>query len=322
MDQPAPRNRPEPPCALSTQAQEFLTRPDFPSPSFPELGDTDGWLQFIETVNTAVRPMYEARLPAPESYSRTSFEIDGTTTHVITPAGLEEDADTPIFIDAHGGALYLGGGELTWIQAAPNAVGRAGITWAPDYRVPPMHPYPAALDDMLALYRLALSVRSPDQIVVAGGSAGGNLAAALLLRARDEGLPMPAALALLTPEVDLTESGDSFRTLAGIDNVLTSLEVPNQLYAAGADLTDPYVSPLFGDLTGFPPTLLATGTRDLFLSNTVRMHRRLLAAGVEAELHVFEAMPHGGFGGTTLEDADLHATVRTFEARHLEQNLG
>lgn len=317
MEQPTPRDRPAPPTALSTPAQEFLSRPDTPNPPFPEIGDTDGWLEFIEAVNTAVRPGYEARLPDPGSYIRDSFEIDGTTTHTIAPAGLPEEADTPIFIDAHGGALHLGGGELAWIQAVPDAVGREGITWSPDYRVPPLHPYPAALDDLLALYRRALSLRSPGRIVVAGGSAGGNLAAALLLRARDEGLPMPAALVLLTPEVDLTESGDSFRTLAGIDNVLASLAVPNQLYASGADLTDPYVSPLFGDLTGFPPTLLTTGTRDLFLSNTVRMHRRLLAAGVEAELHVFEAMPHGGFDGTTVEDAELRATVRTFEARHL-----
>lgn len=317
MDQPTPRSRPTPPAALSAAAQEFLSRPDFPSPPFPEIGDADGWLAFTAAVNQAVRPMYEARLPGPESYTRSSFELDGTTTHVIAPAGLADDGETPIFIDAHGGALYLGGGELAWIQAVPDAVGRAGITWAPDYRVPPLHPYPAALEDMLALYRRALEARSPERIVVTGNSAGGNLAAAMLLRARDEGLPMPAALVLLSPEADLTESGDSFRTLAGVDNVLASLEVPNRLYAAGTDLTDPYVSPLFGDPTGLPPTLLQSGTRDLFLSNTVRMHRRLLSAGVEAELHVFEAMPHGGFGGTTLEDADLRATVRTFEARHL-----
>ena len=88
----------------------------------------------------------------------------------------------------------------------------------------------------------------------------------------------------------------------------------NLLYAAGRDLTDPYVSPLFGDFSkGFPPTLLASGTRDLFLSNTVRMHRKLRAAGVAAELHVFEAMPHGGFGGAP-EDRELAREVRRFVA--------
>ena len=180
--------------------------------------------------------------------------------------------------------------------------------------MPPDHPYPAALDDCLAVYRALLEVRAPDRIVVGGASAGGNLAAALMLRARDEGLPLPAALVLLTPEVDLTESGDSFRTNLGIDTVLVrSLADANALYAGGHDLTDPYLSPLFGDVAGFPPTFLQTGTRDLFLSNTVRMHRKLRAAGVDAELHVFEAMPHGGFWGAP-EDTEMAEEVRRFLA--------
>jgi acetyl esterase/lipase len=97
--------------------------------------------------------------------------------------------------------------------------------------------------------------------------------------------------------------------------VLTSgLAVQNALYAGEHDLAHPYLSPLFGDLaTPFPPTLLQAGTRDLFLSNAVRMHRALRAGGVDAELHVFEAMPHGGFGGT-VEDHDLDAEVRRFIA--------
>ena len=127
---------------------------------------------------------------------------------------------------------------------------------------------------------------------------------------------MPAALVLGTPEVDLTESGDSFHTILGLDPVLSPLIHVNRLYADGHDLAHPYLSPLFGDVTGFPPTFLHTGTRDLFLSNTVRMHRKLRAAGVEAELHVFEAMPHGGFGGMTPEDQDLATEIKHFLDRH------
>ena len=148
-----------------------------------------------------------------------------------------------------------------------------------------------------------------------GASAGGNLAAALVVRARDEGLPLPAALVLISPELDLTESGDSFHTNLGIDNVLGSLIQTNLLYANGHDLDDPYLSPLFADVTGFPPTFLQAGTRDLFLSNSVRMHRKLRAAGVEAELHVFEAMPHGGFAGAP-EDLDLRLEIRRFLDSH------
>ncbi len=127
---------------------------------------------------------------------------------------------------------------------------------------------------------------------------------------------MPAALVLNTPQIDLTESGDTFQTFNGVDNVLRSLAPTNTLYAAGADLRDPYLSPIFGDVSGFPPTFLRSGTRDLFLSNTVRMHRKLRAAGVAAELHVFEAMPHGGFGGDSPEDLDAAAEQRRFLTKH------
>src|SRR5205823_2929973 len=108
------------------------------------------------------------------------------------------------------------------------------------------------------------------------------------------GLPLPAAVVLLTPELDLTESGDTFSTLLGVDTALTSRLMPaNLLYAGGHDLSHPYLSPLFGDFAkGFPPAFLQSGTRDLFLSNTVRMHRALRQAGLEAELHVFEAATH------------------------------
>jgi acetyl esterase/lipase len=98
-----------------------------------------------------------------------------------------------------------------------------------------------------------------------------------------------------------------------------TLEPCNALYAAGRDLTDPYLSPLYGDLTGFPPTLVQTGTRDILLSNSVLMHRKLRTAGVAAELHVWEAMPHGGFGmfgmGDAPENAEIDEEVRRFIAR-------
>ena len=200
-------------------------------------------------------------------------------------------------------------------MATKSAQNTGMLTWAPDYRMPPRFRYPAALDDCMAAYSLALQHRAPEQIIVGGSSAGGNLAAALLLRAKDEGLPLPAALVLLSPEVDLTESGDTFRTNFGIDNVLGRLMPVNLLYADGEELAHPYLSPLFGDVTGFPPTFLQSGTRDLFLSNTVRMHRKLRASGVDAELHVFEAMPHAGFGGAP-EDAELVDELRRFLALH------
>jgi len=116
----------------------------------------------------------------------------------------------------------------------------------------------------------------------------------------------------MTPALDLTQPGDTYRTNAGVDNVLRQTGKTIALYASGHDCTDPYVSPLFGDFPkGFPPTLLQSGTRDFLLSDTVRTHRALLQLGIEAELHVWEAMPHGGFGavsGTpTPEDLEARA---------------
>ncbi len=119
----------------------------------------------------------------------------------------------------------------------------------------------------------------------------------------------------MTPELDLTESGDSFNTLMGLDTVLTERLMPvNLVYAAGADLEHPYLSPLFGDVAGYPPTLIQAGTRDIFLSNAVIMHRKLRRAGVRAELHVWEGMPHGGFSGLTAEDREVSAELQAFIA--------
>jgi acetyl esterase/lipase len=236
--------------------------------------------------------------------------------YLATPPGLAAD-DPRVMLEIHGGALIIGGGELCRLHARV-ALPRAGTrVLALDYRIPPDHPYPAALDDCMAVYRALLDQHRPEHIVVSGGSAGGNLAAALVLRARDEGVSLPAAVVLLSPEVDLTESGDSFGTNLGVDTVLTTSLMPaNLCYAGRHDLTDPYLSPLFGDFTkGFPPTLLTAGTRDLFLSNAVRMHRRLRAAGVPAELHLQEAAPHGGFFLTAPEDFELDAEIRRFVDR-------
>ncbi|MFV0624555.1 alpha/beta hydrolase [Sphingomonas sp. ac-8] len=217
------------------------------------------------------------------------------------------------YLDFHGGALVVGGGEACRAQARMQADQHGAVCYGVDYRMPPEHPYPAALDDALAAYRYVLERHAPSNIIVGGRSAGGNLAAAMLLRGRDEGLPMPAGMILLSPQVDLTESGDSFEVNQMVDVVLPgSLMRNNRLYAGGADLSHPYLSPLFGDLTGFPPTFLQSGTRDLFLSNAVRMHRALRRAHVDAELHVFEGMPHGGFQGNTPEDQDIAAEVSRF----------
>ena len=298
------------PDHLSPVARAYLA----PLPmwgDYPALEDKGAWRAYVAAVDEAVL----SRFPAWSEASGTKAnerDAGGARVFDILPSGLDPD-DRSVILDLHGGALILCGGEMCRMMGVGTAMRLQRHVWSVDYRMAPDHPYPAALDDCLAAYRALLAERSPNEIVVSGGSAGGNLAAALMLRARDAGLPMPAGLILGTPEVDLTESGDSFHTNMGIDPGLRSLMPVNLLYADGHDLRHPYLSPLFGDLSAFPPTILTTGTRDLYLSNTVRMHRALRAARVRAELHLTEAGPHTGFPGSP-EGAEIDAELRIFVA--------
>jgi monoterpene epsilon-lactone hydrolase len=300
------------PSTVSEQARAWLAV-EGGELSYPAAGDTEAWLAMAEQANrSTVRRFPIADLPVRVE----DLGVDGATVYAARPHGVEEKADEAVLLWMHPGGLLVGGGDACRATTARTALSVGVLTWGLDYRLPPLHPYPAALDDAIAVYRRVVRDRGPSRVFVGGDSAGGNIAAALLVRARDAGLPMPAALVLNSPQVDLTEAGDTFRTLDGVDNVLRSLQATNALYAAGADLRDPYLSPLLGDLSGFPPTFLRSGTRDLFLSNTVRMHRELRGAGVEAELHVFEAMPHGGFGGDAPEDREAIAEQCRFLDKH------
>ncbi|MBV8536181.1 MAG: alpha/beta hydrolase fold domain-containing protein, partial [Alphaproteobacteria bacterium] len=160
-------------------------------------------------------------------------------------------------------------------------------------------PYPAALDGAMAVYRELVKTNDPKRMAIFGTSTGGGMTLAMVLRAKAEGLPLPAAIAPGTPWSDMTKTGDTYFTNDGVDNVLVSNEgwlgEAAKVYANGHDLKDPMLSPIYGDLHGFPPTILTTGTRDLFLSNTVRTHLKLREAGVVAELLVFEGMSHAQY---------------------------
>lgn len=305
------------PAHLSAIAQSYLALRQSPG-DYPSIEDKAAWRDYVDTQNQMILPMLTG-LIGPLSAQVEPLSVGNTTVFDITP--LEVDpASRVIVLDIHGGGLILGGGEVCRVMGIGAAARTGHRTWAVDYRMPPAHLYPVALDDCLEAYRALLQMRLPGEIIVSGGSAGGNLAAALILRARDEGLPMPAGVILATPEVDLTESGDSFQTNEGVDPGLHSLMPVNLLYADGHDLKHPYLSPLFGNLQGFPPTLLTTGTRDLYLSNTVRMHRALRAANVKAELHVLEAGPHTGFPGSP-EGQAIDEEVRGFIKRVLKKAI-
>jgi epsilon-lactone hydrolase len=288
-----------------------------------DLGDaaTPGNVEDWEALISFTDEMLLAIIPPPDVRTRVAeATLGGVATYRVEPADPCTDR-TCLFL--HGGAFTMGGGAACRASTAAFAEGARVRSIGVDYRRPPQHPYPAPLDDCVSAYRAILEDMDAQNVVAAGLSAGGNLAAALVLRARDEGLPLPSSVLLFSPEIDLTEAGDSFETLMGIDPVLRSrLTDSINLYANGHHLTDPYLSPLFGDLSlGFPPTFLQCGTRDLFLSNTVRFHRALRRAGLPAALHVWEAMPHGGFGamleggfGQAPEDREVYLEAQAFLA--------
>ena len=299
------------PTSISLAAQTSMAIQRPAPPPYPALDDLDGWRAYAGGMNQFMIQAFHARA-SHVSGEVSEIDVGGVRVFVVSPSTEAAD-DRGVFLDIHGGAFIVGYGECCRAEAVGLA-GDLGVrVWSVDYRAPPDHPYPASLDDCLAAYKALLKVRRPQEIVVGGASAGANLSAALILRARDEGLPMPAGCVLLTPGIDMTNSGDSFEANKGLDAVLPAdMNSIGLLYSAGHDLAHPYLSPLFGDFTkGFPPTLLSAGTRDLFLSNAVRMHRALRNAGVPAELHVIEAASHGGFHGAP-EEEDLNREVRQF----------
>ncbi len=307
------------PTSISAEARAVLERmvgedgvPLNSLHMMPEPDDYDGWV----AIKRAADAQYAQAVKGLAGSLRSSFEtvaVGDATIHVATPQGSSRTQRA--FIDLHGGALVFGGGDACRVGAQMQADRHGLSCYGVDYRMPPEHPFPAALDDCMAAYRYALEHHAPGAVVIGGRSSGGNLALAMVLRAKDEGLPLPAGIVLLSPEVDLTESGDSFEVNRLVDVVLPgSLMANNLLYANGADLADPYLSPLFGDLSGLPPVFVQTGTRDLFLSNAARLHRALRRAEVRVDLHVFEGMPHGGFMGGTSEDQELSEEVARFVA--------
>jgi acetyl esterase/lipase len=303
------------PRSISPEAQAFLSRAaegSVISRDYPALEDTEGWLRWVEQADANMSAMRAAGSSLAEGADVETLTMGEAPCYRAVSRKADANSDN-VFFSIHGGAFVAGGGEGCLFGARVAAVTMGATVYAPDYRMPPLFPYPAPLDDCVAAYREVLRHHAPERIVVHGGSAGGNLAAALMLRAPDEGLPLPAGLILETPELDLTESGDSFETNRTIDVVLQgSLDVMNRLYAGGHDLADPLLSPLFGDFSrGYPKTLITAGTRDLFLSNAARMLHRLRAADVPVELLVYEAMPHAGFFGAP-EDALLKQDHRKF----------
>ena len=285
---------------------------DQPTPS-----SADAWEAQINESNapfaTMIRDMVEK---APVEVSET--KIAGVVVREVVPtSGLKEGR---VLLNVHGGGFTMFGGELSVMEAiGPASAGYRVLSV--DYRMLPHHPFPAAVEDSVAVYRAVLNDYAPERIAVFGTSAGGALTASLILAARDEGLPLPAATVMHTPWSDLARIGDSYETNEGVDPFMPSYELVRHaaaVYAGEHSMDHPLISPVYADFTkGFPPSLLSTGTRDLLLSCTIRLHRALRAAGVDADLHVYDAMWHGFSGLVPEEGQDLARETMAFLDRHL-----
>ena len=232
----------------------------------------------------------------------TEEKIAGVTVRTLTPKTIDEDKKDKIIYYIHGGGYILGGGGAGTTEGTLMAALDNYKVVAVDYRLAPQHPYPAAIDDAFAVYKELVKKYGARNIAVLGTSTGGAMTLILALQCIQGGVPVPAALISGTPWSDIDKIGDSYATNDGVDNVLGTydhlLKAAAEAYADGANLKEPLVSPVYAkdeELAKFPPTLLVTGTRDLFLSNTARMHKRLLMNGAAAELLVYEALSHAQY---------------------------
>ncbi len=210
----------------------------------------------------------------------------------LIPAGAREDR---VLLYFHGGGYVIGSITSHREQAAMLAASAGCAALIVDYRLAPEHPFPAALQDARASYRWLLANRcDPERIVVAGDSAGGGLAVALLADMRDAGEPLPAAAALLSPWTDLALTGDTIRTKARQDPMLH----PSQLrrwagfYRGAEEADNPLISPQYADLTGLPPIYIQVGEAEMLLDDARRLAAQARACGVPAELDEWEGMFH------------------------------
>ena len=285
------------PTTVSPQLQAVIAQPLSSGWNTPPT-TPDDWAQLVKKREVAsaanVQPMADRLHVAIEPST-----IDGVKVYILTPADIPPQNRNRLLVHVHGGCYVLG----PHLAAVPEALQVAGIshikTISVDYRMPPEAYFPAALDDAMTVYKAATTMVPPQNLGVFGSSAGGALTLEMMLRAKAAGLPMPGAIAPGTPMADATNAGDTFQTNALVDNVLVSpngfCNAATKFYAHGHDLADPMLSPIYGDMHGFPPTILTSGTRDLLLSNTVRTNQKLREAGVETRLQVFEGQAHAQF---------------------------
>ena len=235
---------------------------------------------------------------------------------------VKESQDDRVLLYLHGGA-YIFGGPDTHRGLVHRLAARSGARGLVlDYRLAPEHPFPAPVDDAYAAYCWLIDQGfEPNKIIVAGDSAGGGLTFALTSRLKAEGVPMPGALATISPWTDLAVTGQSMKTNRRADPMFDAKAIPvaAEMYLSGADPKHPEASPLYADVEGFPPTLIHVGSTELLLDDARRMEEKLTAANVDVSIEVWHDMPHVWhvFADRLPEGKQAIAKMGQFMAKHL-----
>ena len=233
-----------------------------------------------------------AAQPLPADVTVTAAALGGVPTAEVTVDGIEP---RHVVLYFHGGVYVLGTASQAAALAAQIARRTGAKVISVDYRLAPEHPYPAAVDDALAAYQALLQDgTAPSDIAFAGESAGGGLAVAALVSARDRGLPLPAAAYLMSPYADLTLAGISMDTKRAADPLLSreNLQARVPDYTAGQDPALPLISPVFADLSGLPPLVIQAGSHEVLLDDATRLARQAAAADVAVTLDITPGVPH------------------------------
>jgi acetyl esterase/lipase len=245
----------------------------------------------VQTLRTAFAEVM-AQVPLAPDVHQNPVEIGGVAGVEVTIEGNEAEK---VILYFHGGVYVIGAAAFS-VPLVGDLVRRTGAkAITVEYRLAPEHPYPAAVEDARAAYEglLAQGI-APAQIALAGESAGGGLAVATLLALREAGVPLPSCGYLMSPYVDLTLSGETLAEKADVDPLLTpdGLRARVSDYVGRADAADPYISPIFGDLRELPPLLIQVGSREILLSDAVRLAGRAAVCDVPVTLDVTPGVPH------------------------------
>lgn len=245
--------------------------------------------------------------------------IAGIPVHIVTPEAIPQANGDKVLINLHGGGFNADSGS--YVESIPIAVYTRIKVISVLYGLAPEHPFPAGVDDAIAVYRELLKTYKPDHIAIYGTSAGAIMTAEVAVKLKQLGLPMPAALGVFSGMGDFARNGDSSSifSLHGLSGPFAPPSLPHDAYYVGkADPRDPVLSPVYADLHGLPPTLFVTATRDMLLSGTVNLERAFFEASVDAHLVVFDGLPHAFWYNPALpESIEASHIMADFFVKHL-----